>query len=398
MEKLIQYSTSMINRVGLDFKRYLREKINWENRLNIITGARGVGKTTLLLQYIRENLSNNPDEVIYVSLDDLYFSKNTIIDFADDFLKRGGKYLFLDEIHKYKNWSQEIKNCYDYFPELKMVVTGSSALNIYKGKVDLSRRAISWSLNGLSFREFIAVKYTQSLPVLSLEEVLSNPSKPIQYILGRIKPIKLFEEYIQWGYYPFFTEGIPEYPIRLKQIVNHVLEVDLPSVENIDFHAVQKLRLLLSVIAEIVPFKPNIVKLSKQVDTSRETLLRYLYLLEKADLLLLLQTDTFGVSKMNKPEKIYLNNPNLSYALSHGFVNSGNIRETFLFNQLKVGHEVLYSSAGDFLVDGKYTIEVGGKNKSSKQIAGTEHAFIASDNIEYSHFNKIPLWLFGFLY
>jgi hypothetical protein len=208
----------------------------------------------------------------------------------------------------------------------------------------------------------------------------------------------LFEEYIQWGYYPFFTEGIPEYSTRLKQIVNHVLDVDLPSVENIDFHAVQKLRLLLSVIAEIVPFKPNIVKLSKQVGISRETLLRYLYLLEKADLLLLLQTDTFGVSKMNKPEKIYLNNPNLSYALTHGFVNSGNIRETFLFNQLKVAHEVLYSAAGDFLVDGIYTIEVGGKNKTRKQIAGTEHAFIASDNIEYSSTNKIPLWLFGFLY
>jgi len=398
MEKLIQYSNAMINSVEVKFKRYLREKVNWENRLNIITGARGAGKTTMLLQYIRENLSENPDEVIYVSLDDLYFSQNTLLDFADDFVKRGGKHLFLDEIHKYKNWSQEIKNSYDYFPELKLVVTGSSALNIYQGKVDLSRRAISYSLNGLSFREFIELKSAQSLPVLALEEVLTNPSKPIQYILGKIKPIKLFEEYIQWGYYPFFTEGIPEYPIRLKQIVNHVLEVDLPSVENIDFHAVQKLRLLLSVIAEIVPFKPNIVKLSKQAGISRETLLRYLYLLEKADLLLLLQTDTFGVSKMNKPEKIYLNNPNLSYALTHGYVNSGNIRETFLFNQLKVAHEVLYSAAGDFLVDGKYTIEVGGKNKTRKQIAGTEHAFIASDNIEYSSTNKIPLWLFGFLY
>jgi uncharacterized protein len=398
MEKLIQYSNSMINSVEIKFKRYLRDKVNWENRLNIITGARGAGKTTMLLQYIRENLSENPDEVIYVSLDDLYFSQNTLLDFADDFVKRGGKHLFLDEIHKYKNWSQEIKNSYDYFPELKLVVTGSSALNIYQGKVDLSRRAISYSLNGLSFREFIELKSAQSLPVLALEEVLTNPSKPIQYILGKIKPIKLFEEYIQWGYYPFFTEGIPEYMIRLKQIVNHVLEVDLPSLENIDFHAVQKLRLLLSVIAEIVPFKPNIVKLSKQVGISRETLLRYLYFLEKADLLLLLQTDTFGVSKMNKPEKIYLNNPNLSYALTHGFVNSGNIRETFLFNQLKVAHEVLYSAAGDFLVDGKYTIEVGGKNKTRKQIAGTKHAFIASDNIEYSSTNKIPLWLFGFLY
>jgi predicted AAA+ superfamily ATPase len=224
MEKLVQYSTSMINRVGLNFKRYLWEKINWENRLNVITGARGVGKTTLLLQYIKENLSQNPDEVIYISLDDLYFSKKSLVDFVDDFVKRGGKHVFLDEVHKYKNWSQEIKNSYDYFPDLKIIVTGSSALDIYKGKVDLSRRAISYSLNGLSFREFIGLKASMVIPVLTLEEILTNPSKPIQFILGKVKPVKLFEEYIQWGYYPFFTEGIPEYLMlichRLKILIS----------------------------------------------------------------------------------------------------------------------------------------------------------------------------------
>lgn len=398
MEQLFQFSSSMVNAVNVDFKRYNRKIINWQNRLIIIVGARGIGKTTLMLQYIKENLMNNPDDFLYASLDDLYFSKNSLVDFAGEFVKRGGKYLFLDEVHKYKNWSQEIKSSYDYYPELKIVVTGSSALDIYKGKADLSRRAILYKMNGLSFREYIELKHGINFPVLTLEVILENPSKPIRNILREIKPIKLFEEYIQWGYYPFFSEGLQDYTTRIKQIVNHVLEVDLPSVENIDFMAVHHLRKLLAVLSEMVPFKPNIVKLSKQIGISRETLMRYLYLLERADLLLLLQSGTKGISKMNKPEKVYLNNTNLFYALSKGMANAGSIRETFFYNQLRVGHNVLYAPSGDFIVDDKYTFEIGGKNKQQKQIRGIEKAFIAADNIEYSHHNRIPLWLFGFLY
>jgi hypothetical protein len=398
MDNLIQFSAARINSVDTSFKRYLNSEINWSNRLIAITGARGVGKTTFLLQYINENLMDTPDEVIYVNLDDLYFSKNTIVDFADDFTKRGGKYLFLDEVHKYKNWSQEIKNIYDYFPELKIVITGSSALDIYKGKVDLSRRAILYKMTGLSFREFIELKYKQVFPQLSLEEILNRPSKSIRNIVLRIKPIKLFEEYIQYGYYPFFNEDESDFHIRLKQVVNHVLDSDLPSTERIDFNAVHNLRKLLSILTEIVPYKPNILKLSKQVGISRETLIRYLYLLERADLLMLLQTTTRGISKMNKPEKIYLNNSNLFYSLANNHINMGSIRETFFYNQLKVKHQISYSTAGDFLVDNKYTFEIGGKNKTHKQIAGINNAYIAADNIEYSHQNRIPLWLFGFLY
>lgn len=398
MENLFQLSVSRINSIDLRFKRYLWKKINWKNRLIAITGARGVGKTTLLLQFIKENLMDKPDEILYASLDDLYFSKNKLVDFAGEFVKRGGKYLFLDEVHKYKSWSQEIKSIYDYFPELKMVITGSSTLDIYRGNADLSRRAILYKMNGLSYREYVEMKYTQTFPVPNLEEILENPLENIQNILQKIKPVKLFEEYIQWGYYPFFTEGKTEYYIRLKQIVNHVLDSDLPSVENIDFKAVHHLRTLLSVLSEIVPFKPNILKLSKQVGISRETLLRYLYLLERADLLMLLQTGTRGISKMNKPEKIYLNNTNLFYALTHGHVNTGSIRETFFYNQLQVGHQVLYPPAGDFIVDSKYTFEVGVKDKTQKQIAGIKNAYIAADNVEYNHQNRIPLWLFGFLY
>ena len=398
MKKLFQFSTSRINSVNIRFKRYLVTKINWENKLIAITGARGIGKTTLLLQYIKENLTDTPDEVIYVNLDDLYFSKNTIIDFAGEFVKRGGKYLFVDEVHKYRNWSQEIKNIYDYFHELKIVITGSSALDIYKGKADLSRRAILYKMNGLSFREFIELKYNQSFPVLSLEEILKNPSESIQNILQKIKPVKLFEEYLQLGYYPFFIEGEADFYIKLKQTVNHVLDSDLPSTERIDFNAVHNLRKLISILAEIVPYKPNILKLSNQVGISRETLVRYLYLLERADLLMLLQTSTFGISKMNKPEKVYLNNANLLYTLTNTQANMGSVRETFFYNQLQVSHHVVYSTKGDFIVDNIYTFEIGGKNKTQKQVAGMDNAFIAVDNIEYSHQNRIPLWLFGFLY
>ena len=398
MEKLFQFSALRINAIDTSFKRYLWTKINWDNRLIAITGARGVGKTTLLLQYIKENLNELPDEVIYANMDDLYFAKNTLVDFADEFVKKGGKYLFLDEIHKYKNLSQEIKNIYDYFPDLKIVVTGSSALDIYRGKADLSRRAILYRLQGLSFREFIELKYNHHFPVLELNDLLNNASQLIPPILEKIKPLKLFGEYLQIGYYPFFKEGEAEFQIRLKQTVNHLLDSDLPSVEKIDFNAVHYLRKLIAILAELVPYKPNIVNLSQQIGVSRETLLRYLYLLEKADLLMLLQTSTHGISKMNKPEKIYLNNPNLVYSLADNQSNQGTLRETFFLNQLQVLHSINGSEKSDFLVDDKYTFEIGGKNKTQKQITGIENAYLAADNIEYAQQNKIPLWLFGFLY
>jgi hypothetical protein len=398
MDKLFQFSVSRINDVDTSFKRYLWDKINWNNRLIAITGARGVGKTTLLLQYIRENLNNIPDEVIFLNLDDLHFSKNLLIDTVEEFVKKGGKYLFLDEVHKYRNWSQEIKNSYDYFPDLRIVITGSSALDIYKGKADLSRRAILYKLQGLSFREFIALKYNIHFPAFELDDILNKPQKLIPAILEKIKPLKIFEKYLQFGYYPFFREGEAEFQIRLKQTVNHLLDSDLPSVEKIDFNAVHYLRRLISILAEIVPYKPNIVQLSQQVGVSRETLVRYLYLLEKADLLILLKTSANGINKMNKPDKIYLNNPNLVHSLADMQSNQGTLRETFFINQLQVLHSVNSSERSDFLVDDKYTFEIGGKNKSRKQITGIKDAYIAADTIEYAQQNKIPLWLFGFLY
>ena len=398
MEKLYQFSANRINTISTGFKRYLWNKIDWNNRLIALTGARGVGKTTLLLQYIREHLNYSSGEVIYVSMDDLYFSKNSLVDFAGEFVKRGGSYLFIDEIHKYRNWSQEIKSIYDYFSDLRIVVTGSSALDIYRGSADLSRRAVVYKMKGLSLREFIEFKYGISFPVHDLENVLHQPSELIAEILKATRPVKMFEEYVRYGYYPFFSENEESYHDRLKQTVNHVLEVDLPSVENIDYTAVHHLRVLLSVISEIVPFKPNILKLSHQVGVSRETLLKYLHLLAKADILMLLESGTHGIGKLNKPEKVYLNNPNLMFSLSHHLINTGTVRETFLFNQLIGSYQVNYSKQGDFVVDNRYTIEVGGGNKSGNQVSGLEQAYIAADNIEYSVQNKIPLWLFGFLY
>ena len=397
MEKLIQKFHLRLNLVNLSFKRYLYNQINWSNRLVAIVGARGVGKTTLLLQHIKENHRDLYD-VIYISLDNLYFGKHTLSDFTDEFVKLGGKYLFIDEVHKYPNWSVEIKNIYDDYPELYIVITGSSAIDIHKGKGDLSRRIIIYRLNGLSFREFIQFKYKQEFDSYSLEDITENAIEISHFINSKIKPIRLFNEYLKIGYYPFFIDDNDSYYQRIEQSVTEVLEFDLPALEPIGFSAIYNIKKLLMIIAEIVPFTPNVSKLSNQIGINRDTLIKYLYWLQRAELLLLLSSDTYGIAKMNKPDKVYLNNPNLIYALSESEANVGTIRETFFYNQIRVGHKVTYPSKGDFMIDKKYTFEVGGKNKKQKQIIGIENAFIAADNIEFAYKNTIPVWLFGFLY
>lgn len=397
MKNLIQQFQARLKTVKVDFRRYLYSEINWNNRLIAIVGARGVGKTTLLLQHIKEQHSDL-NEVLYVSLDNLYFGKHILSDFVDEFVKLGGKYLFIDEVHRYPNWSIEIKNIYDNYPELNIVITGSSALDIHKGKGDLSRRIIIYKLNGLSFREFIELKYKINFNTYTLDEITENAIDIAQEINSKIKPIKLFKEYLEIGYYPFFIEQEDHYYERIEQAVSEILENDLPAMEPIDFSAVYNLKKLLMIIAEIVPFKPNVSKLSQQIGINRDTLVKYLYWLQRADLLLLLTTDTYGIAKMNKPDKVYLNNPNLIFALSENNANVGTVRETFFYNQLRVQHKITYPDKADFLVDKKYLFEVGGKNKTQKQIVGIENAFIAADNIEYAFANTIPVWMFGFMY
>ncbi len=397
MKVLAQQFQARLNSTNLNFKRYLYQQINWNNRLIAIIGARGVGKTTLLLQHIKEN-HNDLTEVMYISLDSLYFLKNHLSVFADEFVKLGGKYLFIDEVHKYPNWAIEVKNIYDNNPNLNIVITGSSALDIHRGKGDLSRRVVIYKMNGLSFREFISLKHKVDFSTYSLEEITVNAISIAQEINSKIKPIKLFQEYIKTGYYPFFVEQEDHYYERIEQAVSEILETDLPALEPIDYTAVYNIKKLLIIIAEIVPFKPNISKLSQQIGINRDTLVKYLHWMQRADLLLLLTSDTYGIAKMNKPEKVYLNNTNLIYALSENNSNQGTIRETFFYNQMHVMHKISYPKKADFMVDNKYIFEIGGKNKTQKQIAGMNNAFIVADNIEYAYKNTIPVWMFGFLY
>ncbi len=397
IDRMFTWSFQQIQRTNTLFKRYLYNQLDWNARLNIIVGMRGVGKTTMMLQHAREHLPFD-NSVIYISIDDIYFTTNSLIDFAEEFNKRGGKYLLIDEVQKYEGWSREVKMIYDNFPEIQITVSGSSAIEILKGEGDLSRRAIINRLQGLSFREFIELKYQQPFPVWTLSEILKNPVEKAFLIATKIKPIKLFEEYIHPGYYPFAVEDERNFQQRMMQIINTIIETDIPAVNSIDYNAVLKMKKLLGIIAESVPFKPNITKLANQLSLSRETFLKYLQLLAKADIISLMYSSVKGVSALNKPEKIYLNNPNIAYLLADSNANTGNIRETFFMNQLQHIHNVEYPAKGDFLVDETYTFEVGGKNKTTQQIAGIENAYVVADNIEIPVGNKIPLWMFGFLY
>ena len=395
MEKLIDLSKKKIERTSLVFQRYLISKINTSQRLIGIKGARGVGKTTLLLQILKALPTSKS---LYISLDDFYFSTNSLISLAEQFALKGGKYLYIDEVHKYNNWSQELKNIYDSYPELNIIFTSSSALEINKGKYDLSRRAIIFDLSGLSFREFLELKYGIHIKPINLNDILYNSDKNISKILQKIKPYEYFAEYLRIGYYPYFKEDEEYYHQRLETTIKLVVETDLPAIYKIDYSSVSKLKKLIMLIGGISPYTPNVSKLSEQVGVTRDSLLKFLHLLHNAHILRWLSSDTTGINFMNKPDKLYIENTNIAYSLTQNNVDTGTLRETFFLNQLSVKHIVSYPKKADFLVDNKYTFEIGGENKSKKQIAGIENAFIVKDNIEHGFDNIIPLWLFGFLY
>ncbi len=397
MERLRRLSTNAAKRTTTNFKRYLYVNINWDRQLIGITGARGSGKTVMLLQYLK-HLLKIEENALYVSLDDVYFAETKLVYFAEDFVKYGGTYLLLDEVHKYPNWSQELKNINDNLPELKVVFTSSSALEIHKGTHDLSRRAIMYNLPGLSFREYLRLEHKVEFPKYSLKQILNDTDKIASTVLDKIKPLPFFNKYLREGYYPYFLNTETDYLKQLLSSLNLVLESDLPAIHKIDFSSIIKLKSLLNIISRIVPFKPNIEKLSRQTNTSRETLLKYLYYLDKAQIIQWLGSDANGINYLNKPDKIFLGNTNISYALSGELADKGNIRETFFLNQLSINHIVTYPKVGDFMVDDKYLFEVGGKSKTQKQITGIENSFIAADDIERGFRNKIPLWLFGFMY
>lgn len=398
MQKLKEIFRKKIAYTQTSFVRSIMNEINWDARLIGIKGSRGVGKTTLLLQYIKLNLTTNLQSVMYASLDNIWFSENRLIDFADAFAKEGGKYLFLDEVHKYPGWSVEIKNIYDDYPELKVVFTGSSLLEIINAKADLSRRALIFNMQGLSFREYLSIETGKKFGKISLEQILQNHESLSSQIVSQIKPLQYFSLYLKHGYYPFYKELPEVYHIRLEEVINLILETELPRLRNVNIAYTQKLKQLLFIITESAPFTPNISKLSERTGLNRETMLHYLHYLNEAQLTSSAWKSAKGISRLQKPNKVYLENTNLMYSLASTEPDTGTLRETFFFNQLKYRHLIELSDKTDFLIDQKYAFEIGGKNKSRKQIGDLKNAFVASDNIEFGYEKKIPLWLFGLLY
>ncbi len=397
MDSLFEKYRNRLLVTDTTFIRRSMDAILWESRLYGIKGARGVGKTTIMLQYLKRNHLND-EAALYVSLDNLWFAKNSLISLADNFVKRGGKHLFIDEVHKYPGWAREIKNLYDDYPGLHIVFTGSSLLDILNARADLSRRAVVHEMQGLSFREFIGMTTGKNFSIYTLEDILNNHIEISGDILRKIKPLQYFEKYLQYGYYPFFSEVPALYHQRIEEIVNMILEIELPSMRGVENSHIPKIRKLLRIIAESVPFIPNISKLSERAGISRVTLLSYLIYLQEARLINSVYRDSEGITRLQKPDKIYMENTNIMYALSLRTLAKGTLRETFLVNQLKYKHKVEYAEQGDLFIDGKYTIEIGGKNKTNKQISSLPDAWIAADNIEFGTHNKLPLWLFGFLY
>jgi predicted AAA+ superfamily ATPase len=398
MDDLFEKYQKKIQKTSTIFVRSFIDDINWNARLIGIKGARGVGKTTLLLQYMKLHFSNELEKSLYVSLDSVAFSNRNLVELADQFVKKGGRYLFLDEVHKYANWAQELKNIYDDYPELKVVFTGSSLLEILNARADLSRRAIVYHMQGLSFREYLALETGQCFERLSLEELLKNHLAVARSINSEIKPFQYFERYLKTGYYPFYKEQPESYAQRLEEIVNMMLEIELPLLRGVDLGYIHKVKQLLAIISESVPYIPNVSNLSAKMGINRATLMNYLHYLAEIGLTINLYKEAKGNSKLQKPSKIYLENTNLMYILSPYNANVGSVRETFFANQLGNKHYLSYHETADFFVDETYSFEVGGKDKSGTQIKNLKNAFIVSDDIEYGHLNKIPLWLFGFLY
>lgn len=397
MENLIRQSRILADGIGTEHIRQLHEQIEWGWRLIGIKGPRGVGKTTLLLQHlILFDPSHNHS--VYLPLDDLHFASQGLRETVESLAVRGITHFYLDEVHKYPNWSREIKNLYDLKPGLFIVFTGSSIVELSRQQVDLSRRAVMYSMPGLSFREYLWLKGLFQSGAYSLDEILQDHEAIALRICRDIKPLQHFRPYLEHGYYPFFLESQPLFAIRLKQVVQLVLESDLASAEAGPVQKIPKIALLLQIIAESAPFIPNISKLSERSGLDRNTLLRYLQRLERVQLTASLYRKGKGITALQKPEKLYLDNTNLAYALAPSQPNIGNLRETFFFNQLRQQHLVQHASEGDFLVDNQWTIEIGGKNKKASQVKHLADHYLGIDDIELGVGRQIPLWLFGFLY
>lgn len=396
MNALIEFQENLIRPVTNDFRRYLHGQINWNQRMIGIKGPRGAGKTTMMLQRLKFDLGL-PANALYITADHTWFYNHTLLDTANDWHKQGGEIIFIDEVHKYPNWSKELKNIYDGLPGMKVVFSASSALDIFRGEADLSRRVVSYSLAGLSFREFLSFTRKNLFDPVKIDDILEDHRELSRKITDRLRPLPEFQKYLQVGYLPVIAEGEDSYLVKINQVINTIVETDLSYIANYNTGTATKVKKLLGVIAESVPFKPNIAALSRKMDLSRDSVYQYIYQLRDAKLLNTLSSEGKGVSALQKPDKIYLENTNLAYALKEQ-PDIGNIRETFILNQLlNSGHQVYAPAKGDFVID-DLTIEVGGKNKNTSQVKHLDKFLIAADDIETGSANKVPLWLFGFLY
>ncbi|MEX0607953.1 MAG: AAA family ATPase [Balneolaceae bacterium] len=398
MDELFSYQNKILKSISGKWQRSAYETINWDQRLFGIKGLRGVGKTTLLLQHLKFHYPEK-DHALYVSADNPWFYNNSLYELIIEFDKAGGKLLLIDEIHKYPNWSSELKVGYDAHPDMQFIFSASSAFDIFKAEADLSRRATVTLLPGLSFREFLEFRYDVAFPALKLSEILDNATELSRQFSDKIKPLPHFKEYVTSGYFPFLEKETADTARqKLGAIVNTVLESDLAYVQDYSPANIQKIKKLLGVIAGTAPFSPNISKIADKLNVGRNTIYNYLKHLEDAHILNLTHKSGRGISVLQKPDKVYFENSNLAIALNDK-AEAGAIRETFFVNQLRnAGHEVNLTKQGDFLIDDTIIIEIGGKNKSRKQIADLDNAYVVKDNIEYAYQNSIPLWMFGLLY
>jgi len=401
METLFERHDIYLDDVPMQHIRSIMDNIDWESRLILVKGPKGVGKSTLLKQFIKKNYAEGDRHVLYCSADTSYFSTHTLVDVATSFHKLGGKLLIIDEVHKFPNWSREIKEIYDLYGDLQLILSGSSLIQLNSGEGDLSRRIITYNMPGLSLREYIRFETGIELEKISLEELMENPGTFCSRVRKVIRPLEHFNQYIKGGYYPFYFERKKEYTLKIEGVIDHIVDSELVRFRGVEIGNTRKIKALLRVISEMVPYEVEIAKLSRAIGIKRETVLKYMEYLEEAKLTTRLYTNQDTITELQKPDKMYLDNSNLLYALSSAVPQIGTVRETFFANQmLSSGHTVEYAGymKGDFRIDKHYVIEVGGAEKGYGQIQGIEHAFVAADDIETAIEKKIQLWAFGFLY
>lgn len=403
MDTLFRKSDRLLANTSTDIVREKMGEIHWNSRLITIIGAKGVGKSTLIKQYLKLNYPPGDRRVLYCSADTVDFSTRTLVELAEEFVIQGGELLAIDEIHKYKpgttDWSREIKEIYELFPDLKMIVSGSSLLRLKEGDADLSRRAVQYTMPGLSFREALRFYHALSFPVWTLEDILAHSHDLWQMVSSKCKPVALFKEYLEKGYYPFLLEGEGEYYTKIEQVVNYIIETELPQICKVGVANVRKLQALIAMICGETPFELNANKIAATLEIGRDTVVEYLKYLGDAKVLNLLYSDKKRIGKLSKPDKVYLENPNILYALAPAKVEIGTLRETFAVDCLSEFHVVEYGKTrGDFKVDSKYTFEIGGRSKDFSQIAGMKGSYVFADDWDMPDGAKLPLWMLGFLY